>query len=155
MSWSGYVNFTKVVLRGCNRPLTDTAAILNKSDSRSIMGFAGGKTNLAWQAWRTSFFFFFFYFRAFCSFICLVMADRDLVSKVYHARSIFFRLLSPPRFSNIPLSGCLQQKLLHHCFYLGGLPSFVTSLLCYLWCHILIEEDLPFPLILCANGGKC
>ena len=42
------------------------------------------------------------------------MADRDLVSKVYHARSVFFRLLSPPRFSNIPLSGCLQQKLRQH-----------------------------------------
>ena len=50
---------------------TDTAAILNKSDLRSIMGFAGGKTNLAWQARRTSFFLFCFYLRAFCSFICL------------------------------------------------------------------------------------
>ena len=43
---------------------------------------------------------------------------RDLVSNVYHARSIFFRLLSPPRFSNIPLSGCFQHKLQHHRFYL-------------------------------------
>ena len=60
MRWPGYVNFTKVVLRGCNRPFTDTAATLNKSDSRSIMGFAGAKQILRDRRDAQVFFFSFF-----------------------------------------------------------------------------------------------
>ena len=61
MRWPGYVNFTKVVLRGCNRPFTDTAATLNKSDSRSIMGFAGQNKSCVTGVTHKFFFFLFLF----------------------------------------------------------------------------------------------